>query len=161
HGTNEYPFLIEDSGITVLPITSLGLHHQASEERISSGVPRLDAMLGGQGLHRGSTALISGTVGTGKTSLAAFFANACCQRGERCLYLAFEEAPSQLQRNMRSIGLELEPWVRKGLLLIQATRPGTFGLETHLTMVHKLVRDFDPALVIVDPITNFLKSGTG
>jgi circadian clock protein KaiC len=160
HGTNEYPFLIEEDGISVLPITSLGLRHEASTERISTGVPRLDAMLGGQGVYRGSSVLISGTAGIGKTSFAAHFADATCRRGERCLYFAFEESESQLLRNMRSIGLDLTPWLKKGLLRIHATRPTAYGLETHLAALHKLVNEFDPRLVIVDPITNFLKAGT-
>lgn len=160
HGTNEYPFLIDESGITVLPITSLGLRHQASTERISSGLPRLDAMLGGGGVYRGSTVLLSGTAGTGKTSLASYFARACCERGERCLYLAFEESESQLVRNMRSISLDLRSWIKKGVLRVHPSRPSAFGLETHLAVLHKLVQEFDPHLVIVDPITNFLRAGT-
>lgn len=160
HGTNEYPFLIDETGISVLPITSLGLRHEASEERISTGVPRLDTMLGGAGVYRGSSVLISGTAGTGKTSLAGHFADATCRRGERCLYLAFEESESQLVRNMRSIGLDLAPWLKKGLLRFHATRPTAYGLETHLAAHHKLVSDFQPRVVIVDPISNFLKAGT-
>ena len=160
HGTNEYPFLIDEDGISVLPITSLGLRHEASEERISTGVPRLDAMLGGAGLYRGSSVLISGTAGTGKTSLAAHFADATCRRNERCLYFAFEESESQLVRNMRSIGLDLMPWLKKGVLRLHATRPTAYGLETHLAALHKLVSEFEPRAVVVDPITNFLKSGT-
>jgi circadian clock protein KaiC len=160
HGTNEYPFLIEESGVCVLPITSVGLQHEASEERISTGVPRLDSMLGGAGLYRGSSVLISGTAGTGKTSLAGHFADATCRRGERCLYLAFEESQSQMVRNMRSIGLDLAPWLKKGLLCFHATRPTAFGLEAHLAALHKLVNDFKPRVVIVDPITNILKAGT-
>src|SRR5689334_12502925 len=160
HGTNEYPFLIDEQGISVLPITSLGLRHVASEERISTGVPRLDAMMGDKGVYRGTSVLISGTAGTGKTSLAAAFAEASCRRRERCLFLAFEESESQLLRNMRSIGLELAPWIEKGLLRILATRPTAYGLETHLAALHKVVKAFDPSMVIVDPITNFLKAGT-
>jgi len=160
HGTNEYPFLIDEEGISVLPITSLGLQHEASEERISTGVPRLDAMLGGAGVYRGSSVLISGTAGSGKTSLAAHFADAACRRGERCLYFAFEESESQLVRNMRSIGIDLMPWLKKGVLRLHATRPTAYGLETHLAALHKLVGAFQPSVVIVDPITNFLKAGT-
>jgi circadian clock protein KaiC len=160
HGTNEYPFLIDETGISVLPITSIGLRHEASNERISTGVPRLDTMLGGAGLYRGSSVLISGTAGTGKTSLAGHFADATCRRGERCLYLAFEESESQMVRNMRSIGLELGPWLKKGVLCFHATRPTAYGLESHLAELHKLVKDFEPRVVIVDPITNFLKAGT-
>jgi circadian clock protein KaiC len=160
HGTNEYPFLIDEEGISVLPITSLGLQQEASDERISTGVPRLDTMLGGAGVYRGTTVLISGTAGTGKTSLAANFAGAACRRGERCLYLSFEESESQLVRNMRSISLDLAPWLKKGLLLIHATRPTAHGLEMHLAAFHKLVKDFQPQVVVVDPITTFLGSGT-
>jgi circadian clock protein KaiC len=160
HGTNEYPFLIDETGISVLPITSMGLHHEASAERISTGVPRLDAMLGGAGFYRGSSVLISGTAGTGKTSLAAHFAQATCRRGERCLYLAFEESESQMARNMRSIGVDLAPWLKKGLLQIHAARPTAFGLEMHLAVLHKLIKDFQPRVVIVDPITTFLGAGT-
>jgi circadian clock protein KaiC len=159
HGTNEYPFLIDKDGISVLPITSLGLQHESSDERISIGVPRLDGMLGG-GVYRGSSVLISGTVGTGKTSLAAHFADAACRRGERCLYLAFEESESQVVRNMQSIGLDLRPWLKKGLLNFHATRPTAHGLEMHLATVHKLVKDFEPRVIIVDPMTTFIGTGT-
>jgi circadian clock protein KaiC len=160
HGTNEYPFLIDADGIAVLPITSLGLAHEVSAERISTGVPRLDTMLGGAGVFRGSSVLISGTAGCGKTSLAAHFADAACRRGERCLYFAFEESESQMVRNMRSIGLDLQPWLNEGLLRIYSRRPTAFGLETHLATLHKLVNAFEPGVVILDPITNFLKAGT-
>jgi circadian clock protein KaiC len=160
HGTNEYPFLIDEDGISVLPSTSLHLNHPASQERISTGVPRLDTMLGGEGYYRGSSILVSGTAGTGKTSLAAHFADATCRRGERCLYLAFEESPQQLTRNMRSIGVDLNPWLKKGLLRLEASRPTLYGIEMHLAIIHKLVRDFDPAVVIVDPISNFATAGT-
>jgi circadian clock protein KaiC len=160
HGTNEYPFLIDENGISVLPLTSVGLHHEASDERISTGIPRLDAMLGGAGVYRGSSILISGTAGTGKTSLAAHFADAACRRGERCLYFAFEESESQMVRNMRSIGLDLSHWLKKGLLRFHATRPTAYGLEMHLATLHKLVNDFEPRVVIVDPITTFLNAGT-
>ncbi len=158
HGTNEYPFLIDEDGISVLPITSVGLTHSVSNERISSGIPRLDVMLGGEGYYRGSTALVSGTAGSGKSSVAAHFANAACQRGDRCLYLAFEESPAQIMRNMRSIGLDLEPCVKKGLLRFHATRAGLYGLEMHLATMHKLVREFEPDVFILDPINN-LASG--
>jgi circadian clock protein KaiC len=160
HGTNEYPFLIDEEGISVLPITSLGLRHEASEERISTGIPRLDAMLGGDGVYRGSSVLISGTAGTGKTSLAAHLADATCRRGERCLYLAFEESQSQFARNMRSIGLDLAQWLKKGLLHFHATRPSLHGLEMHLATLHKLVDKVEPHMVIIDPITTFLNAGT-
>lgn len=160
HGTNEYPFLIDETGFSVLPITSLGLAHEVTEERVSTGVAGLDAMLGGQGVYRGSTMLISGTAGTGKTSLATHFAEAACRRGERCLYFAFEESPSQLIRNVRSIGIDLKPWVGKDLLRFHATRPTLSGLEMHLTAMHKEINAFRPQLVIVDPISNFIQAGT-
>lgn len=160
HGTNEYPFIIDEKGMSVLPITSLGLNHDVSSERISSGIPRLDTMLGGKGFFRGSSILVSGTAGTGKTSLAAHFAAETCRRGERCLYLAFEESPSQLFRNMRSIGLELEPYAKKGLLRMHASRPTLYGLEMHLVQIHKMVTELDPAVVVIDPISNFVSGGT-
>ena len=160
HGTNEYPFLIDDEGISVLPITSLGLQHEVSGERISTGVARLDEMLGGQGVYRGTSILISGTAGTGKTSLAAYFVDAACRRGERCLYFSFEESPTQLIRNMRSIGLDLAPWVKKGLLRFHSTRPSAYGLEMHLATLHKLVNEFQPRVVVIDPITTFLRAGS-
>jgi circadian clock protein KaiC len=160
HGTNEYPFLIDEDGFCVLPVTSAGLEHAAPDERVSTGVPALDAMLGGAGVFRGSSVMVSGTAGTGKTSLAAHFADAACRRGERCLYFAFEESQSQLVRNMRSIGLDLEPWVKKGLLCFRAARPTLAGLEAHLAKMLKAVRDFGPGLVVVDPISNFVEAGT-
>ena len=160
HGTNEYPFLIDEKGISVLPVTGLSLDHAVSNERVSSGVPRLDAMLGGKGYYRGSSVLVSGTAGTGKTSLAAHFAHETAKNGERVLYLAFEESPNQLMRNMRSIGVDLEPYVKKGLIRLDASRPTLFGLEMHLVRIHKLVSEFKPAAVIVDPISNFVSNGT-
>jgi circadian clock protein KaiC len=160
HGTNEYPFLIDRDGLSVLPVTSLGLTHPAIEERVSTGVTRLDDMLTGRGYYRGSTVLLSGTAGTGKTSLAAHFVEAACQRGERCLYFLFEESPQQLMRNMRSIGINLQPWVDRGLLLFHADRPSRFGLETHLAAMHRAVRNFEPAVTVADPITNLLTVGT-
>lgn len=159
HGTNEYPFLIDEKGISVLPITSLGLQHDVSSERIYSGIPRLDTMLGEKGFYRGSSILISGTAGTGKTSTAASFANAACKRGERCLYFAFEEAPNQIIRNMRSIGIDLEPWMKQGLLQIYSVRPTIYGLEMHLVKMAKLIDEFKPKVVIVDPITNLISIG--
>ena len=132
HGTNEYPFLIDESGISVLPITSLGLSHEVSDERVATGIGRLDAMLGGGGYYRGSSVLVSGTAGSGKTSIAANFARATSARGERCIYFAFEESPSQIIRNMRSIGIDLAPAVKAGLLTFQASRPSLHGLEMHL-----------------------------
>ena len=160
HGTNEYPFLIDEDGIHVLPLTSLHLDHPASSERISSGIPRLDAMLGGEGYYRGSSILISGTAGTGKTSLSAHFADATCRRGERCLYLAFEESPAQLTRNMKSIGVDLAPWIEKGLLRLESSRPTLHGIEMHLASIHKRVNEFKPQVVIIDPISNFSNAGT-
>ena len=154
HGTNEFPFLIDEKGITVMPITSLGLKHVVTNERISTGIPRLDTMLEGKGYFRGSSVLISGTAGTGKTSVAAHFADATCQRGKRCLYLAFEESESQVVRNMRSIGIDLGKWLKKGLLKFHAERPTLYGLETHLAAIHKLIDEFKPAAVIVDPVSN-------
>ena len=160
HGTNEYPFLISEEGISVLPITSLGLKHTAPSERVSSGIPRLDAMLGGKGYYRGSSILVSGTAGTGKSSLAAAFVEAACRRGERALYFAFEESQSQILRNMRSIGLNLEPWVAKGLLQFHASRPTAQGLEMHLLGIHDLVRKLKPRVVVLDPITNLINTGS-
>jgi circadian clock protein KaiC len=156
HGTNEYPFLINEDGFSILPVTSLGLNHNVSNERISSGITALDKMLEGKGYYRGSTVLISGTAGVGKTSIAAHFAEAACKRGERVLYFCFEESPNQLMRNMRSIGIDLEPWVQKGLLQFQATRPTFYGLEMHLAATHKAVNDFNPKVVILDPINTFV-----
>lgn len=160
HGTNEYPFLIDRDGLSVLPVTSLGLAHPALQERVSTGVQRLDAMLSGRGYYRGSTILLSGTAGTGKTSLAAHFVDAACRRGERCLYFLFEESPQQLIRNMRSIGIDLRQWVERGLLQFHADRPSRFGLETHLTAMQRAVRDFEPLVTVVDPVTNLLTVGT-
>lgn len=159
HGTNEYPFLIDEAGITVLPITSLGLHHLATMERISSGIDRLDAMLDQRGYYQGSTVLVSGTAGSGKTSLAAHFVEAACRRGERALYFAFEESPNQVIRNMRSIGVDLARWHEAGLLQFQATRPTFYGLEMHLNIIHRAVNLFKPAVVVIDPINSFTSSG--
>jgi circadian clock protein KaiC len=156
HGTNEYPFLINEDGFSVLPITSLGLQQSASTARIPSGVPRLDSMLGGAGYFRGSSVLVSGTAGTGKTSLAVIFAVAACARGERALYFSFEESPSQIIRNMRSIGIDLTPWVKKGLFQFQANRPSFAGLEMHVTTIAKAIKAFKPHVVIFDPLTSFL-----
>jgi len=156
HGSNEYPFLIDESGFSVLPVTSLGLEHIVSNERISSGIKALDDMLEGKGYYRGSTVLVSGTAGIGKTSTAAHFAEAACKRGERVLYFCFEESPSQLMRNMLSIGINLEPWAKKGLLKFQASRPTLYGLEMHLAVTHKMVNEFKPDVVILDPINTFV-----
>ena len=155
HGTNEYPFLIDEDGFSVLPVTSTGLDHTTSSERISSGIARLDAMLGGKGYYRGSSILISGTAGTGKSSLVAHFTDAACRRGERVLYFSFEESPDQIMRNMRSIGIELQPWLKKGLLQFHATRPSETGLEMHLINTQKAVNAFKPQAVIMDPLSAF------
>jgi len=159
HGTNEYPFLIDEDGISVLPITSLSLQQTCSTQRIPSGIARLDAMLGSKGYYRGASVLVSGTAGTGKTSLAAHFAEAACRRGERVLYFCFEESPSQITRNMRSIGIDLEPWVKKGLLQFHANRPSFAGLEAHLAMKHKVIDAFKPRVVILDPLNSFVFGG--
>jgi circadian clock protein KaiC len=159
HGTNEYPYLIDETGIWVLPITSLGLGHEVSDERISTGIPRLDTMLGGEGVFRGSSVMISGTAGIGKTSVALHFVDAACRRRERCLYFAFEESESQLVRNMRSIGLDLATWLAKGLLRVHASRPSAYGLEMHLATIHKLVNEFQPSVVVTDPVTALLGAG--
>jgi circadian clock protein KaiC len=159
HGTNEYPFFIDDRGFSVLPITSLGLSHKAPTEFVSTGIDRLDTMLNGRGFYKGSSILVSGTAGTGKSTLAAHFVNAACTRGERALFFAFEESQDQIIRNMRSVGIDLEKFVKKGLLQFQNARPSAWGLEIHLAMIHKTIADFDPAVVVVDPITNFLAVG--
>ena len=160
HGTNEYPFLIDEYGISVLPISSLGLDHAAPAERISTGIARLDGMMGGKGFYRGSSILVSGTSGTGKTSVAAHFVDAACRSGERCLFFAFEESPRQIVRNMRSIGVDLEPWVRKGLLQFQAARPTYGGIEQHLLVIHKRISSFQPSVVVMDPVTNLVMVST-
>jgi circadian clock protein KaiC len=160
HGTNEYPFLINRAGISVLPVSSMALQHPAPLERVSSGVDALDEMLSGKGYYRGSTVLVSGTTGTGKTSLAAHFIDAACRRGERCLCCLFEESSPQLIRNMRSIGIDLEPWVVAGLLQFHAERPSRYGLETHLVAMHQAVADFKPAVAVIDPVTNLMTVGT-
>jgi circadian clock protein KaiC len=160
HGTNEFPFLIGDEGVSVLPITSLGLNHKVSSGRISTGIPRLDAMLGGRGFFRGSSILLTGTPGTGKTSVAACFAEVAARRGERVLFFSFEESPNQIIRNMRSIGLRLEPLVQRGLLRFHSARPTLCGLEMHLATMFKEIAAFEPAVVIVDPITSLLTAGT-
>jgi circadian clock protein KaiC len=160
HGTNEYPFIIDESGFSILPVTSLGLSHKAPSGRISSGIPRLDQMLGGQGYFRGSTILVSGTAGTGKTSIAALLARTTCERGEKCLLFAFEESTDQLVRNMRSIGVHLERFLEKGLLEVLPSRPTVHGLEMHLASMHKAIDAFQPQVVILDPITNLITVGT-
>lgn len=160
HGTNEYPFIIDRDGFSVLPVTSMGLKHGTSKERISSGVPELDEMLGGAGYYRGSSILLSGTAGTGKSSLSAFFAKSVCNRGEKCIYFAFEESPSQIVRNMRSIGLDLQPCIDSGLLTIHSTRPMHFGLEMHLAIMQRMIKRSGATAVIIDPVSNFESLGT-
>lgn len=160
HGTNEFPFLIGDEGISVLPITSLGLNHKVSNERIGTGIPRLDAMLGGQGFFRGSSILLTGTPGTGKTIISANFAQAAARRGERVLFFSFVESPSQIIRNMHSIGLRLEPLVKRGLLRFHSARPSLYGLEMHLATMFKEITAFQPHVVIMDPITSLMDAGT-
>ncbi len=159
HGMDEYPFLIDADGFSVIPVTSLALDHEVSSERVSSGIARLDTMLGG-GYYRGSSILVSGIAGTGKTSVAASFANAACARGERCLYFAFEESKGQMVRNMRSISIDLGRWTESGLLQFHASRPTVYGLEMHLAMMHKLVSEFQPDVVVVDPISNLISVGS-
>ncbi len=160
HGGNEMPFLIDDHGLSVLPITSLGLAHPASTAHVSTGIAGLDGMFGKKGYYRGNSVLASGTAGTGKSSLAAHFADATCRRGERCLYFAFEESSSQIARNMRSIGIDLEPWMRRDLLRVHAQRPTALGLEAHLVAMHRLIEDWKPRVVIVDPVTNMIAVGS-
>jgi circadian clock protein KaiC len=159
HGTNEYPFLIDKSGFSVLPITSLGLDHAVSRERLSTGIDRLDAMLGGKGVYRGTSVLISGTAGTGKTSLAGHVVHAACKKGERCLYFAFEESPQQIIRNMDSIGLDLGKWRKKGLLHFFSSRPQLHGLEMHLVTIHRQVDELQPSVVVIDPISSLTNAG--
>lgn len=156
HGTNEYPFIIDQQGFSVMPVTSMGLRHKVSTEVIPTGVPDLDAMLGADGYFRGSTVLMSGTAGMGKTSFAAALARSTCERGERALFFAFEESPEQIVRNMRSIGINLKPHIDSGLLRILAQRPFLYGMEMHLMSMHKAVRQFQPSVVIADPISNLI-----
>lgn len=160
HGTNEYPFLMDEQGISVQPITSIGMEHTASNERISTGITSLDNMLGGKGYYRGSSILVSGTAGVGKSSLAAHFAQAACQRQERCCYFAMEESAAQIIRNNRSIGIDLEPFINNGLLKIHSARPSLYGLEMHLATMQKLIEEFDPQVVVLDPITNLISVGS-
>ena len=160
HGTNEYPFLIDEKGIAVLPITMTGMDYQVSSARISTGVTELDQMLGGKGYYRGSSVLLSGSAGTGKTSLGAYLADATCKRGERCLYFSFEESQSQIVRNMKSINLNLDPHLRKGLLKFHSTRPTVFGLEMHLVLIHKMIEEFKPTVAVFDPVSSLEGAGT-
>jgi circadian clock protein KaiC len=159
HGTNEYPTLIDEHGLSVLPISSIGLNYAVSDERVSTGVPRLDAMLAGKGYYKGSSILISGMAGTGKSSLAAAFVDGLCRKGKRCMYFSFEESPDQIQRNMRSIGFDLHQWVRKGLLEFRSIRPQIHGLEMHLATMHKLIKSYKPEGVAIDPVTNLSSVG--
>ena len=161
HGTNEYPFLIGRQGVSVLPITSLGLDHTVSNERVSSGVESLDAMLGGGGLYRGSSVLISGTAGAGKSTIAAQFCAASCEHGERALYFAFEESEAQIVRNMASVGIGLAPWVSAGLLQFRCVRPSLLGIEAHLASMQEAVSDFQPDIVVMDPISDLIRAGEG
>jgi circadian clock protein KaiC len=161
HGTNEYPFLIDKEGISVLPITSLELTHPVSTEKIVSGIPSLDKMLDdGKGFFRGSSILVSGTAGTGKTSIAATFADATCKRKERCMFLAFEESPAQIIRNMKAIGIDLQAHIDSGLLLFHSSRPTNYGLEMHLISILKSIERFNPRTLVMDPITNFVAIGS-
>jgi circadian clock protein KaiC len=159
HGTNEYPTMIDEHGLSILPISSLGLDYAVTDDRISSGVEGIDQMLGGEGYYRGSSILVSGSAGTGKTSLAAAFVAAACRRGERALYLAYEEAPAQIIRNMASIGYDLDPCRNKGLLRYHAVRSTLYGLEQHLATIHKLVTEFKPSVLVMDPVTNLITIG--
>jgi circadian clock protein KaiC len=156
HGTNEYPFLIDEEGIAVLPVTALSLNHAVSPERISTGIARLDTMLDGKGYYRGTTVLVSGTAGSGKTSISAHFVDAACRRGERAMMFLFEESPAQVIRNMKSIGIDMQQWVERGLLEFQAARPSTFGLEMHLSRMHRTIERSQPKVVILDPISSLL-----
>ena len=160
HGTDEFPFLIQETGISVLPITSLNLEHTVSKERISTGIERLDSMLDGKGFYRGSSILVSGTSGTGKTTLAAHLAAAACKKNEKVLYFAFEESGNQIARNMLSIGINLEPFIKNGNLKVHAARHTAYGLEMHLATMHKIINDYKPKIIIVDPISNLMTSGT-
>ena len=160
HETSEFPFIIGERGLSVLPITSLGLAHPASKDRVSSGIEGLDEMLGIKGYYKGSTVLVTGTAGSGKSIVAQHFVDSACARGERCLVLAFEESPEQIKRNMMSVGIDLDRWMEKGLLKIQARRPSLLGLETHLVNMHSFVELFKPEIVVVDPITTFITVGT-
>ena len=158
HGTDEYPFLIDKKGFSVLPLSSIRLDHKVSKDRIASGVKDLDAMLEGKGFFKGSSILVSGTSGSGKSTLAAHFANETCRSGKRVLFIAFEESSAQVTRNMRSVGINLDQYIQKGLLQFRAWRPTQHGLEMHLLRIHDLVDEFNPQVVIVDPITNLISA---
>jgi circadian clock protein KaiC len=159
HGTNEYPFIIDEEGITVMPITSSGLAHDAPTKRVSSGIPDLDQMLEGKGYFEGSSVLVSGMAGSGKSTVAAHFADSMCASGKRCIYFAMEESPQQIIRNMRSVGIDLQKWIDKKLLQFSARRPSLFGLETHLATMYRDVTDFNPAGVVMDPMSALLTAG--
>jgi circadian clock protein KaiC len=159
HGANEYPFVIDEGGLSVIPITSAGLDQPGTAERVATGIPSLDKLFQGGGYTRGSTILASGTAGTGKTSLAAAFAVETCRRGERCLFLSYEESSGQLIQNLSSIGFDLGSLVKKGLLKIVSTRPSFFGLEMHLLDLYKLIAEFQPSAVVIDPLTSLLGQG--
>ena len=161
HGADEYPFLIDEDGMSILPITSTAMQYGVSNDRVLTGISDLDQMFEGKGFYRGSTVLISGTAGSGKTTIAASFTDAACRRGERCMYVSFEESVAQVARNMSSVGIDLEQWAKKGLLLHEAWRPTQYGMEMHLLQIHKLVDRVKPDNVIVDPITNLVASGVG
>lgn len=160
HGTNEYPFVIDEHGISIMPITSIRADYPTSDERVSTGVARLDAMFDGKGWYRGSSVLVSGSAGTGKSTLAAHFADATCQRGERCVYMAFEESSSQVVRNMKSLGIDLGQWLSAGLLQIHAVRPTLTGLETHLARTDALTRAFKAHAVVADSVTSMISQGS-
>ena len=160
HGTNEYPFLIDKDGLSIWPVTSVQFEQKATNDRIPTGIERLDAMLGGAGYHRGSSILLSGMAGTGKTSVSATFADATCRRGERCQFFSFEESAGQIMRNMSSIGLDLQQWVKKGRLQVQTVRPFHYGLEMHLARIIKLIAEFEPQVVIVDQMSGLETTGT-
>ncbi|MFA6224543.1 MAG: circadian clock protein KaiC [Desulfomonilaceae bacterium] len=159
HGADEYPFLISPTGIWLVPITSLSLNHEASEDRVGTGISALDTMLGGKGYYRGSSILVSGTAGTGKTSLASHFIDSVCSSGERTLFVSFEESPKQIVRNMKSIGINLDHWLENGLLKFHSMRPSQYGLESHLSIIHMAIDEFKPAAVVIDPISSFVAQG--
>lgn len=160
HGTNEYPFLIGEEGVSVLPITTRSIHPDVSAERVSTGIPRLDSMLGEGGFYQGSAVLISGTAGTGKSTIAAQFCDATCAGGQRAMYFAFEESQAEIVRNMSSVGIDLDQWVQAGLLQFRCSRPSILGLEAHLLAMQTGVEDFDPAVVVMDPVSDFLRVGS-
>jgi circadian clock protein KaiC len=160
HGADEYPFLIDQKGLSVLPVTSLSLDHKVSAERVSTGIVDLDQMMEGKGYFRGSTVLLTGTAGSGKTTVAAHFAEATCKRGERCLFIGFEESSEQVFRNAASVGVDLAEWANKGLFVHRAWRPTQHGLETHLLRIHQLIQEVKPGTVVLDPITNLISNST-